>query len=163
MTHAGTVVYLARHGQAALNESGVLRGLLGPPLDEAGRRQAALLGEALGWRQLSLVAASPLGRTRETAQPGADHAGLPVTVDRCLLDRDHGQWAGTPKDTVTAQWGAVDAAPGVARRAGPEPRRPDDIPQDSGCFNVLQWTGGSMSVLSIKCSRRDAIRRPTGT
>jgi Histidine phosphatase superfamily (branch 1) len=30
-----TVVYLARHGQTPLNESGVLRGLADPPLDEA--------------------------------------------------------------------------------------------------------------------------------
>ena len=33
-----TVVYLVRHGQTPLNESGVLRGLADPPLDEAGRR-----------------------------------------------------------------------------------------------------------------------------
>ena len=187
MTHARTVVYLARHGQTALNESGVLRGLLDPSLDEAGRRQAALLSEALRWRQLSLVAASPLRRARETAQPVAGHAGLTVTVDRCLLDRDYGQWAGAPKDTVTAQWGCVDAAPGVEPRGAVRDRAlqgltalaqrcpaasvvavshdavnrevlaaldpvlgdPDDIPQDNGCFNVLQWAGGSMAVLSI--------------
>jgi hypothetical protein len=32
-----TLVYLVRHGQTLLNESGVLRGLLDPPLDDAGR------------------------------------------------------------------------------------------------------------------------------
>jgi broad specificity phosphatase PhoE len=26
---------------------------------------------------------------------------------------------------------------------------PDGIPQDNGCFNVLQWAGGSMAVLSV--------------
>jgi hypothetical protein len=26
---------------------------------------------------------------------------------------------------------------------------PDDIPQDNGCFNILQWAGGSMTVLSV--------------
>jgi probable phosphoglycerate mutase len=36
VTGARTLVYLARHGQTALNESGVLRGLLDPPLDETG-------------------------------------------------------------------------------------------------------------------------------
>ena len=87
MASARTLVYLVRHGQTALNESGVLRGQLDPPLDDTGRRHAALLGEALGQRQPSLVAASPLRRARETAQPVADHAGLAVTVDRCLLDR----------------------------------------------------------------------------
>jgi broad specificity phosphatase PhoE len=96
MTDARTLVYLARHGQTALNESGVLRGLL---------------GKALGPRRPSLVVASPLRRARETAQPVADHAGLTVTADGCLLDRDYGPWAGTPKDTVAAQWGSVDEAP----------------------------------------------------
>jgi len=106
MTDARTLVYLARHGQTALNESGVLRGLLDPPLDETGRRQAADLGASLGPRQPSLVVASPLLRARETAHPVADHAGLTVTPDGCLLDRDYGQWAGTPRDAVVAQWGA---------------------------------------------------------
>jgi broad specificity phosphatase PhoE len=42
------LVYLVRHGQTPLNESGVLRGLADPPLDETGRRQAERLGAALG-------------------------------------------------------------------------------------------------------------------
>ena len=39
-----TLVYLVRHGQTPLNESGVLRSLLDPPLDEAGHLQAGRLG-----------------------------------------------------------------------------------------------------------------------
>ena len=42
-----TLVYLVRHGQTPLNESGVLRGVADPLLDETGRRQAARLGAAL--------------------------------------------------------------------------------------------------------------------
>jgi broad specificity phosphatase PhoE len=117
MTEDRTLVYLVRHGQTALNESGVLRGLLDPTLDETGQRQAANLGEVLGPRRPSLVAASPLRRARETAQPIADRAGLTVTTDGCLLDRDYGRWAGTPKETVIARWGSVDAAPGVEPRS----------------------------------------------
>jgi hypothetical protein len=41
------LVYLVRHGQTPLNESGVLRGLLDPPLDEAGHLQAGRLGAVL--------------------------------------------------------------------------------------------------------------------
>jgi glucosyl-3-phosphoglycerate phosphatase len=117
MTDTPTTVYLVRHGQTALNESGVLRGLLDPPLDDTGLRQAARLGQVLGLRQPSLVAASPLCRARQTAQPTADHAGLNVTTDECFLDRDYGPWAGKPKGEVTAQWGSVDAAPGVEPRS----------------------------------------------
>jgi probable phosphoglycerate mutase len=96
-TDTRTLVYLVRHGQTALNESGVLRGLLDPQLDETGQRQALLLGQVLGPRRPSLVAASPLRRARETAQPTADRAGLTVTTDGCFTDRDYGPWTGTPK------------------------------------------------------------------
>jgi probable phosphoglycerate mutase len=187
VTDARTLVYLARHGQTALNESGVLRGLLDPPLDETGQRQAVSLGATLGPRQPSLVAASPLRRARETAQPVAAYAGLTVTTDGCLLDRDYGPWAGTPEAAVVAQWGSVDAAPGVEPRAAVRGRAvqgltalarrfpgrsvvavshdavnrevlaaldprlgdPDDIPQDNGCFNILEWTAGGVAVLGV--------------
>jgi probable phosphoglycerate mutase len=107
------VVYLVRHGQTPLNESGALRGLADPPLDETGLRQAQRLGNALGGRGLSAVIASPLLRARQTAQPVAERAGLAVSADECLLDRDYGPWTGVGRDSVTSQWGSVDRAPGV--------------------------------------------------
>ena len=39
-----TLVYLVRHGQTPLNESGVLRGLADSPLGKAGRRGARIHG-----------------------------------------------------------------------------------------------------------------------
>ena len=106
-------MYLARHGQTPLNESGVLRGLADPPLDETGREQASRLGAVLGPRNPSLVVASPLQRAIQTAQPVADRAGLAVVRDKCLVDRDYGRWTGAPKESVIARWGSVDNAPGV--------------------------------------------------
>src|SRR5579872_4764624 len=94
-----TVVYLVRHGQTPLNESGVLRGLADPPLDETGRRQAERLGAALGPRGLAAVFSSPLVRARQTAQPVGDQAGLEVAVDQCLLDRDYGPWTGISSES----------------------------------------------------------------
>jgi len=111
-----TVVYLARHGQTPLNESGVLRGLADPSLDETGRHQAQRLGAALGPRGLAAVFSSPLLRARQTAQPVGERAGLEVTVDQCLLDRDYGPWTGISRESVTDQWGSVDRAPGVEPR-----------------------------------------------
>jgi len=111
-----TVVYLARHGQTPLNESGVLRGLADPSLDETGRHQAQRLGAALGPRGLAAVFSSPLLRARQTAQPVGKRAGLEVTVDQCLLDRDYGPWTGISRESVTDQWGSVDRAPGVEPR-----------------------------------------------
>jgi len=108
-----TLVYLVRHGQTPLNESGVLRGLLDPPLDDAGYLQAGRLGALLGPRMPFVIVASPLLRARQTAQPVADRAGRDVTTDGRLLDRDYGQWAGTDREAVAARWGSVDDAPGV--------------------------------------------------
>lgn len=112
-----TLVYLARHGQTPLNESGVLRGVADPPLDEVGHHQAQRLGAALGARGLSAVVASPLLRARQTAQPVAERASLEVATDPCLVDRDYGQWTGSSRDAVVAQWGSVDHAPGVEPRS----------------------------------------------
>jgi broad specificity phosphatase PhoE len=108
-----TTVYLARHGQTALNESGALRGLADPPLDETGQRQARRLGVALGVRNPSAVVASPLRRAVQTAAPVAERAGLEVATDQCLVDRDYGPCTGVSKDEVVARWGSVDDAPGV--------------------------------------------------
>jgi broad specificity phosphatase PhoE len=111
-----TVVYLVRHGQTPLNESGVLRGLADPALDETGRGQAQRLGAALGPKGLAAVFSSPLLRARQTAKPVGERAGLEVTVDQCLLDRDYGPWTGISRESVTDRWGSVDGAPGVEPR-----------------------------------------------
>ena len=112
-----TLLYLVRHGQTPLNAADVLRGLLDPALDDTGRRQARRLGTTLGPRRLSAVIASPLRRAQETAQPIADSAGLGVSADQRLIDRDYGQWAGTRRESVATRWGSVDAAPGVEPRS----------------------------------------------
>lgn len=144
-----TLVYLARHGQTALNESGVLRGLADPPLDEAGYDQARRLGTALGHRGLWAVVASPLLRARQTAQPVADRAGLEVDTDQCLVDRDYGRWTGVSHETVVDQWGSVDRAPGV------EPRSAVRNRAVKGLTDIAQRSiGGSVVVVS-----HDAVNR----
>jgi broad specificity phosphatase PhoE len=106
-------VYLARHGQTALNAAGVLRGHLDPPLDTVGQLQAVNLGIALGRHAPNLVLSSPLTRARSTAQEVAGRAGLEVEVDQRLIDRDYGRWTGRPQADVIDRWGSLDLAPGV--------------------------------------------------
>jgi broad specificity phosphatase PhoE len=143
------LIYLARHGQTPLNESGVLRGLADPPLDEAGHDQARRLGEALGPRGLVAVIASPLLRARQTAQPVAERAGLVVATDQCLVDRDYGQWTGTSRDAVIAQWGSVDRAPGVEPRSAVRDRGV------KGLTDIARrWLGRTVVVVS-----HDAVNR----
>jgi broad specificity phosphatase PhoE len=143
------LIYLARHGQTPLNESDVLRGLADPALDEAGHDQARRLGEALGPRGLVAVIASPLLRARQTAQPVAERAGLVVATDQCLVDRDYGQWTGTSRDAVIAQWGSVDRAPGVEPRSAVRDRAV------KGLTDIARrWLGGTVVVVS-----HDAVNR----
>ena len=144
-----TLVYLARHGQTPLNESGVLRGLADPPLDQTGRDQARRLEAALGPLGLSAVIASPLLRAKQTAQPVAERAGLKVATDQCLVDRDYGQWTGTSRDAVVAQWGSVDRAPGV------EPRSAVADRAVKGLTDIARrCLGGTVTVVS-----HDAVNR----
>jgi glucosyl-3-phosphoglycerate phosphatase len=148
-----TLVYLARHGQTPLNESGVLRGLADPPLDEAGRDQAQRLGAALGPRGLRAVVSSPLLRARQTAQPVAERAGLEVATDQCLVDRDYGPWTGVSRDAVVAQWGSVDRAPGVEPRsavAGRAVKGLSDIARRclGGCVTVVSHDAVNRQVLA---------------
>jgi broad specificity phosphatase PhoE len=144
-----TLVYLARHGQTPLNESGVLRGLADPPLDQTGRDQAQRLGAALGPKGLWAVISSPLLRARQTARPVAERAGLEVVTDQCLVDRDYGQWTGISRDAVVAQWGAVDRAPGVEPRSAVAGRAVNGL---SGI--ARRCAGGAVTVVS-----HDAVNR----
>jgi broad specificity phosphatase PhoE len=144
-----TLVYLVRHGQTPLNESGVLRGLLDPPLDEAGHLQAGRLGAVLGPQMPSVIVTSPLLRARQTAQPVADRAGREVTTDRRLLDRDYGQWTGTDREAVVARWGSVDDAPGV------EPVRAVRERAVRGLTDIAQRSRGGTAVVVS----HDAVNR----
>ena len=78
-----TLIYLARHGQTPLNESGVLRGLADPPLDETGQDQAQRLGARLGPLGLWAVISSPLlraGRPRNRLPSAPGWKWQPTSV-----------------------------------------------------------------------------------
>jgi broad specificity phosphatase PhoE len=106
-----------RHGRTPLNAEGLLRGRLDPELDLTGLAQAMALSDVLGRMDLCLVISSPLKRAVDTATPIAERAGLKVQVDRRLIDRDYGSWAGKSMSELVARWGSVDDAPGVEPQA----------------------------------------------
>ncbi|MEO7015116.1 MAG: histidine phosphatase family protein [Leifsonia sp.] len=106
-------LYLARHGQTVLNAEGRLRGLANPPLDEVGQAEAAALGLYLQNKGVVAVFSSPLSRAVSTAQAIAEAAGVEAFADDRFNDRDYGPWTGHVKADVIAEFGSVDAAPGV--------------------------------------------------
>ncbi|MFT4226083.1 histidine phosphatase family protein [Micropruina sp.] len=111
-----TEIYLCRHGRTVLNAAGVLRGRLDPDLDEVGRAQAEALAERLtgrGIEQPIRVVSSPLRRAVQTATPLAAASGVEVEIDPRLIDRAYGRYDGTPPEPLIAEFGSLDAVPGV--------------------------------------------------
>jgi broad specificity phosphatase PhoE len=106
-------VYLARHGQTALNAEGRLRGLSDPPLDDVGRAEAERLAAVLATKRPTRILSSPLQRAVATAAAIAQAVGITATADERINDRDYGPWTGAVKADVIRKFGSVDAAPGV--------------------------------------------------
>lgn len=106
-------LYLARHGQTALNAEGRLRGLANPALDAVGIAEAERLAWALADKGAGIVLSSPLERARRTAEIISAAAGIPHRIDERFNDRDYGPQTGEIKAEVEARYGTVDNAPGV--------------------------------------------------
>lgn len=86
MSGTKTIVHLLRHGEVH-NPEGVLYGRLpGYGLSELGREMALAAAERLARRDIVHVAASPLQRAQETAEPIAASHRLDATTDEGLIE-----------------------------------------------------------------------------
>ncbi len=92
------------------------------PLSETGREQARRLATSLSPEPIGRVIASPLDRTRETAQAIADTHGLAVETDKSLREIDLGDWTGRTLDGFgdDPEWRAWNTQRGTARIPGGE-------------------------------------------
>ena len=90
------VVTLLRHGESVGNAESRWQGQADFPLTRKGRAQAQALAER--WqkekRQFDHVIASPLTRTKETAEIIASALNLNVELDPLWLERDNGEFSG---------------------------------------------------------------------
>jgi broad specificity phosphatase PhoE len=91
-------VMLVRHGETEWSRTLKHTGRTDVPLTEAGRRQAALLREAVAGRRFERVLTSPLGRAVETCRL----AGLGERAERneALLEWDYGEYEGATTDEI---------------------------------------------------------------
>jgi broad specificity phosphatase PhoE len=81
-----TVVHLLRHGEVH-NPDGILYGRLpGFRLSDVGVRQAEVVAAYLSDHDVVHVAASPLQRAQQTAEPIAARHGLEVVTDEQLIE-----------------------------------------------------------------------------
>jgi broad specificity phosphatase PhoE len=91
-----TTIYLVQHGEKERVPGD-------PGLTELGRGQAAVTARWLQGMGLDALYSSPLRRARETAEPIARAAGLPVRIDSRLRERLN--WDGTQTfDAFLADW-----------------------------------------------------------
>jgi broad specificity phosphatase PhoE len=102
------MIYLIRHGQTEMNSVGRFQGRLDSPLTALGEAQARRVGAQLALLAAELggdwaIDASPLGRTRRTAELIAAEMGLPVRRhDERLAEVDFGPWEGLTRDEIVA-------------------------------------------------------------
>ena len=97
-------IILARHGETDWNASEIFRGRADIPLNEAGRKQAQLLGEYLGQEEVDFIYSSPLKRAVETAMAIASRRKLEVNTVENLNDFHFGDWQGLSRSEVAEQY-----------------------------------------------------------
>jgi broad specificity phosphatase PhoE len=98
-----TVIHLLRHGER--EPSPVLVGRTpGFGLTEKGRAEITAVAERLAadGDDIAALYASPLQRTRETAEIVAGRLGLPIVFRDELLELDFGEWTGLAFDAIRA-------------------------------------------------------------
>jgi probable phosphoglycerate mutase len=113
---------LVRHAVTA-QTGPILSGRLpGIDLSETGLAQARVVGERLAPLPVRAVYASPIERTRQTAEHIAGHHALPVRVLDGVLEADYGEWTGQKISELagTDLWKTVQVAPSRARFPGGE-------------------------------------------
>ncbi len=117
-----TKLVLVRH--AVTEQTGPLLTGRAPGVDlsEEGRRQAKAVGERLADVPVTVVYASPIERTTQTAEAVAERHGLEVRPLDGVLEADYGEWTGGKLAELakTDLWKVVQRAPSRARFPGGE-------------------------------------------
>ena len=120
-----TVFHLLRHGEHVLAGRVLAGRTPGVGLSERGRAEIACVAERLAEDGIAAIYASPLQRTRETAEIVAARLKLPVAYREELLELDFGEWTGLTFDEVRrdARWQAWSRHRGMAVLPGGESMR----------------------------------------
>jgi ribonuclease H / adenosylcobalamin/alpha-ribazole phosphatase len=98
-----TMTHLLRHGQTEHTPERRYSGRNDLPLSRTGRAEAAAAAERAKALGVDVVVASPLRRTRETAEIVAGALDLPVVLDEDLVELDFGDLEGLTFDEARAK------------------------------------------------------------
>ncbi|HEU4726608.1 MAG TPA: histidine phosphatase family protein [Kofleriaceae bacterium] len=85
---------LVRHGETPWNREGRYQGRTDVPLSPEGLAQAQALGKRLAAVPITFALASPLSRTRQTAEAILTGRGVALETDEALIEISHGAWEG---------------------------------------------------------------------
>ena len=104
------ILVLVRHGQSEWNLKNLFTGWRDVDLSEQGVAEAKAAGQRLKAEGLTFGACytSALTRAQRTLDLMLDElgqAGLPITRDQALNERDYGDLSGLNKDDARAKWG----------------------------------------------------------
>jgi probable phosphoglycerate mutase len=103
-------LYLIRHGATTLSAEDRFAGATDVALSDEGRRQVSGLAARLVDDEIVAVYASPMQRTRETAQILAQPFGLTPELRDGLREINHGRWEQRTRAEVEAEFGEEYAA-----------------------------------------------------
>ncbi len=89
-------IYILRHGETALNTKGVMQGWLDEPLNENGRKLAALSGQAMKGIRFDRCISSPFVKATETAEILLRESGnaANITIDDRIREIHFGDLEG---------------------------------------------------------------------
>jgi probable phosphomutase (TIGR03848 family) len=119
------VFHLLRHGEHGLLGRVLAGRMPGVGMTERGRAEIASQAERLAGEKIAAIYASPLQRTRETAEIVAERLGLPITFRDDLIELDFGEWTGATFDSIRAdpRWQAWSTQRSLATIPGGESMR----------------------------------------
>jgi probable phosphoglycerate mutase len=117
-----TVFHLVRHGEHKLQSRLVAGRTTGIGLSPTGRAEIVAVAERLATEKIDAIYASPLDRTRESAEIIADRLDLPVAIREDLIEVDFGEWTGLTFDQVRTdeRWRPWQACRSIAATPGGE-------------------------------------------
>jgi broad specificity phosphatase PhoE len=145
-----TVFHLLRHGEPAV--LGRINGRLpGVGLSVQGRAEIAAQAGRLAAENIEAVYASPMQRTRETAEIFADRLGLPIRYREAVIEIDYGEWTGLTFDQIRQdeRWQMWSRSRGIAAVPGGESWRQVQERVVGALFDLRQaHPEGSIAIVS---------------
>ena len=97
-------IFFIRHGRTEWNAIRRMQGQWNSNLDDLGREQADVNGRWLADVGIEALFASPLDRTRQTAEIINKYLNLPITYDDRLKEWDCGDWSGWLYAEIENKW-----------------------------------------------------------